>query len=405
MLELSARQIQRPKCYDGRCRINVAFLAIMPSPYMRDLFEVMAADPQFDLRVYYLEMTAPIRTGAMCRCHAMPRFCRASGCGLWEGAFISILALPGEFAHNPDVVVVTGYSGITNQLVMRDLRRRRIPWIFFGEVPGLNRRGWVGTMLRNIARRPAVRWPAAIAAVGSRAVTEYRKLASASCAVENIPYCCNIEPFHQAEREPTPCGAVRFLYCGQLIRRKGVDLLLHAFIDVARSNSLATLTLVGDGPLRDELLLQIPTDLAARIRFAGFQPVEELPPWFSQADVFVLPSRHDGWGVVVNQALAAGLAIVSSDAVGAAADLVQPGVNGCVFPAGDAKNLRDALHHWRRIQPGLLKWAADPENWRIAVRRAKVSIAGSSYARELYPASDLQGSPREFASGNFRNGG
>ena len=59
MLELSARQIQRPKCYDGRCRINVAFLAIMPSPYMRDLFEVMAADPQFDLRVYYLEMTAP----------------------------------------------------------------------------------------------------------------------------------------------------------------------------------------------------------------------------------------------------------------------------------------------------------------------------------------------------------
>ena len=215
--------------------------------------------------------------------------------------------------------------------------------IFFGEVPGLNRRGWVGTMLRNFARRPAVRWPAAIAAVGSRAVTEYRKLASASCAVENIPYCCNIEPFHQAEREPTPCGAVRFLYCGQLIRRKGVDLLLHAFIDVAQSNSLATLTLVGDGPLRPRTAPSDSNDLAAaRIRFAGFQPVEELPPWFSQADVFVLPSRHDGWGVVVNQALAAGLAIVSSDAVGAAADLVQPGVNGCVFPAGDAKNLREA---------------------------------------------------------------
>ena len=273
----------------------------------------------------------------------MPRFCRASGCGLWAGAFISILVLRDEFAHNPDVVVVTGYSGFTNQLVMRNLRRRRIPWIFFGEVPGLNRRGWVGTMLRNIARRPAVRWPAAIAAVGSRAAAEYRKLAPASCAVENIPYCCDIEPFLQAEHEPTSCGAVRFLYCGQLIRRKGVDLLLHAFIAVARTNSLATLTLVGDGPLRDELLVQVPKDLAARIRFAGFQPVEELPRWFSHADVFVLPSRHDGWGVVVNQAIAAGLAVVCSDAVGAATDLVQSGVNGLIFPSGDEKKLAEYL--------------------------------------------------------------
>jgi glycosyltransferase involved in cell wall biosynthesis len=59
--------------------------------------------------------------------------------------------------------------------------------------------------------------------------------------------------------------------------------------------------------------------------------------------MFVLSSRHDGWGVVVNEALGAGLPIVVSDGVGAAHDLVTHGFNGLITPAGDARGLRDAL--------------------------------------------------------------
>jgi glycosyltransferase involved in cell wall biosynthesis len=80
-----------------------------------------------------------------------------------------------------------------------------------------------------------------------------------------------------------------------------------------------------------------------RIEYAGFQAPDALPRFFSDADVFVLPSRYDGWGVVVNQALGAGLPVVCSDAVGAAEDLVIPGENGYIFPSGDVVALQAAL--------------------------------------------------------------
>ncbi len=88
-----------------------------------------------------------------------------------------------------------------------------------------------------------------------------------------------------------------------------------------------------------EALLQVTPAARERIVYHGFQPPEELPRFFAEADVFVLPSRYDGWGVVVNQALGAGLPLICSDAVGAAHDLIEEEVNGSLFPAGNAEAL------------------------------------------------------------------
>jgi glycosyltransferase involved in cell wall biosynthesis len=148
---------------------------------------------------------------------------------------------------------------------------------------------------------------------------------------------------------------VRFLYCGQLIHRKGVDLLIDAFCESARVFPRIELTLVGDGPLRADLKQRIPADIRSRVDFAGFHPVAELPRFFAEADVFVLPSRHDGWGVVVNQAVAAGLPVICSDAVGAGADLVGGDENGYLFPAGDVGGLKAAIS----------SFAAEPEKIRL----------------------------------------
>jgi len=64
---------------------------------------------------------------------------------------------------------------------------------------------------------------------------------------------------------------------------------------------------------------------------------------FAEADAFVLPSLHDGWGVVVNQALGAGLPVIASDTVGAAGDLVRHGENGLIVPAGNVAALEVAI--------------------------------------------------------------
>jgi glycosyltransferase involved in cell wall biosynthesis len=119
--------------------------------------------------------------------------------------------------------------------------------------------------------------------------------------------------------------------------------LLEAFARVADKLPDATLSLVGTGPLKDTLIARLDPRLRERVAFAGFHPVAELPPYFARADLFVLPSRHDGWGVVINQAISAGLPVVASDAVGAAAELVRPDENGYVVPAGDATALADAM--------------------------------------------------------------
>jgi len=325
--------------------ITASFVTVMPSPYTQDLFTAMHRDGRIRPRVYYLEMAAPdTRWGNV----PLAEYERVLP-GFWLPFLAGRVhfnrgAIRAIAADRPDVVVVGGYMTFTTQVVMRWLHKKRIPWIFWGEMPGMRQRHGFGAALRSIAQRPVSRWPNGIAAIGSRAAAAYRQMTHARCPVANIPYCCDMKPFFDIRRERREDSAdLRFLYCGQLIYRKGVDLLVEAFCESARFFPGIVLTLVGDGPLRGDLESQIPASLRNRIRFAGFRPVADLPRFFAETDVFVLPSRHDGWGVVVNQAIAAGLPVICSDAVGAGADLVADGVNGRVIPAGSCPGLISAI--------------------------------------------------------------
>ena len=123
------------------------------------------------------------------------------------------------------------------------------------------------------------------------------------------------------------------------------------------------------------LLALLPAEVRARITYAGFQAPEELPRFFAQADAFVLPSRYDGWGVVVNQALGAGLPVICSDRVGAGHDLVEDGVNGLKFPAGDSAALAQQMERLVSAPELLEKWGAasreKSRDWTPAVGAGK----------------------------------
>jgi glycosyltransferase involved in cell wall biosynthesis len=81
----------------------------------------------------------------------------------------------------------------------------------------------------------------------------------------------------------------------------------------------------------------------ADVRFLGFRNQTELPAFFDLCDVFVLVSKHEPWGLVVNEVMAAGRAVIVGDEVGCAPDLVKNGVNGFTVPAGDIDALVEAL--------------------------------------------------------------
>jgi glycosyltransferase involved in cell wall biosynthesis len=374
--------------------VRVTFLTTMPSPYSVDLFAAIEADGRITPRVLYMEMAAPDTYWGQVRlpesAEVLPGGWRNIGGGRvhWNSGVIRAIR-----QSRPDLVVVSGYNSLTCQRAMRWLHRRGIPWVFWGEIPGMRTLGRLRGALRTVAQRPALRWPDAIAAIGVKAVEEYRRLTGPRMEVVNIPYHTDLKPFLNAPRK-TSENSVRVLYCGQLIERKGLRTLLDAFLSLADEFPHSDLVLVGEGPLRASLAAQVPVGVQKRVIFAGFQPVEDLPQFFGSADLFVLPSLHDGWGVVVNQALAAGLPVICTSAVGAAADLVSER-NGSVVPPADVSALAAALRrliadralrisfgeHSRAVardhlpSRGADRWVDLAE--RVLARRASVAVSAA----------------------------
>jgi glycosyltransferase involved in cell wall biosynthesis len=135
------------------------------------------------------------------------------------------------------------------------------------------------------------------------------------------------------------------LYVSKLTSRKRPFDLLAAFRVVAEDPECRRpyLLFVGDGPERKELERLCARTGGSDARVLGFRNQSELPALYDLADVFVLPSVDEPWAVVVNEAMTAACAIIASDQVGAAGDLVREGENGFVFPARDVPALASAL--------------------------------------------------------------
>lgn len=134
------------------------------------------------------------------------------------------------------------------------------------------------------------------------------------------------------------------LYVGKIFGGKGPGAfdLLKAF-ELIHSGSDAVLIFVGDGRERKMLEAYTTEHKIPRVIFAGFQNQKDLPKYYSAADIFVLPSHMEQWGVVINEAMYFNNAIIASDHVGGAYDLVRSGKNGFMFPVGDIKALAEKL--------------------------------------------------------------
>jgi glycosyltransferase involved in cell wall biosynthesis len=168
-----------------------------------------------------------------------------------------------------------------------------------------------------------------------------------------VPFVHVVDPTPLRE-PPAPREHTEILYVGQLIPRKRVDLLLQAFSCLAVPT--ARLRILGQGA-EEQALRQLAARLgiAERVRFSPGLPNAETVQAMAAADVLVLPSRFDGWGAVVNEALMVGTPVICSNRCGAS-DVIEEGRNGYVFEAGDAHALHNRLRRlcqsfeWDRAQ-------------------------------------------------------
>jgi len=149
----------------------------------------------------------------------------------------------------------------------------------------------------------------------------------------------------QAELNLDPSRPV-ILFASKLQERKRCADLLEAYQRLAPAPGVEPhpyLVIVGDGEQRIALERAVKDTGYNSIRFCGFRNQSELPRFFDLCTVFVLPSRHEPWGLIVNEVMNAGRPVIVSDEVGSQRDLITPGIEGEVFPAGDIEALTAAL--------------------------------------------------------------
>ena len=181
--------------------------------------------------------------------------------------------------------------------------------------------------------------------VGETAGVDPSKVYVAGQAVEP-------EPFTSVR--PSRNGSAEVLFVGQFEERKGLADLLDAFL--AMPDLPATLRLAGNGSLEPEVTRRAAKD--RRVELVGYVPQERLPEQLARARCLVLPSittalDREPWGLVVNEAMHAGVPVIATDAVGAAAGgLVQDGRNGFVVPERNPPALADAIQRLA-VEPGL----------------------------------------------------
>jgi glycosyltransferase involved in cell wall biosynthesis len=250
-------------------------------------------------------------------------------------------------------VIINGYNDLGRIRLMRWCHTNRVPCFVFGDS---NIRCDLATGIKRYLKRLGVGWVlntcSGVMYCGRLGREYFLKYGASADRLFAFPY----EPDYElggnltaAEIESVRCrtglrsGARHLIYSGRLVGAKRVDLLLAAYKRIAAVRPDWDLVIAGDGPLRAELEAAVPAELRQRVVWAGFvdDPLQ-LATLYAAADVLVLPSDYEPWGVVVAEA-AVHLAIVASSIVGAAADLVEDGVNGKIFRKGDADALTDAL--------------------------------------------------------------
>jgi glycosyltransferase involved in cell wall biosynthesis len=250
-----------------------------------------------------------------------------------------------------DALWLHGWGYLANCQMVHSAAAIGLPVLLRGE--SLPNRG-PNTGVRERMRRSFYsRWlfnrSSAFLYVGSRNYEFYRSYGVARHRLFRMPYtvdnsffqirCSEAQQHRDAFRRSLGLSPGRpvVLFTGKLIPRKAPDALLAAFkLACARLSGQAVpyLLYAGDGPSR-RALEHAARPLGDAVRFIGFRNQTELPALYDLCDVFVLPSTFEPWGLALNEAMNAGRAVLVSDSVGAAADLVADGDNGFVFRSGD----------------------------------------------------------------------
>ena len=334
---------------------RLVFVTDLPTPYRAPLFDLVTARGVVEPVALYLAKSETGRGSWRVDCSGH----RHEHVG---GGAVTFRAKKGPFAWkvgvgvgrrldalSPDAVCVGGWAHPAMHLAAAWATKHGVPYLVTSESHP-RRHGRLRAAAKAAVAGRIVKGASAWLPVSSRAQALLEELGADPARCFPVPNAPDAERFARARADEAARAATRrelgtgpaepvTCFVGRLVAAKAVDVLLDA---ARRLPETPTLWLVGAGPLRRRLEARAKKEgLLPRMKFLGERGYDDVVRLLAAADVVVLPSAHEPYGVALHEGMAAGCAALVSDAVGAA-ELVEEGVSGHVVPAGDADALAAA---------------------------------------------------------------
>ncbi|MEQ9667667.1 glycosyltransferase family 4 protein [Coleofasciculus sp. G2-EDA-02] len=353
--------------------LSLAYFVSHPIQYQAPLLRLIAADPDIDLKVFFysnfsltsyqdrgfglrVEWDVPLTAGYD------HQFLNCWGSKQWKSILQQPIATDitkqlkqGQF----DAIWVHGWMWIGSLQAILDANKLGIPVLIRGEANGLQE---PMPPLKQLAKKAFLNWVfekvQGFLYVGKLNYQFYKSYRISDEKLFSMPYTVDNDYFQkramqaQIHREELrqslslQPGRLIILYAAKLIPVKRPQDLLAAYRLLSPDGVREPdpyLLFVGDGALRAQLEAEAKVTGWNSIRFLGFRNQSQMPSIYDLSDVFVLPSSFEPWGLAVNEVMNAGKAVVVSNRVGSAADLVVDGQNGKSFPVEDVDALAEAI--------------------------------------------------------------
>lgn len=350
---------------NARGAVKIGVFATHPVQYQVPLWRALARSPGADAAVYYFsdhgvresldrDFGRPVAWDVDLLAGYRSSFLRRNtGVSTSRGVRVpdcDRLLLNERF----DWVVLTSYAHEFERQLARLKKRHGYRIFLRAELTDERPIGRFRRLLTGPLRTAYLRWfygrVDAFGVIGSAAAAHLARFSISAERCFPSPYCIDTDFFEAQVQgaQRTHCrtslgfGAENtvLLFSGKLIPRKAPALLLEA---AARLPAETMVVLLGDGELRPGLERRFRPLLGRRLLMPGFVNQSELAPYFAAADVFVLPSRFETWGLVANEAMQFGLPVVLSTGVGCRHDLAVGESARLVFREGDPHALRERI--------------------------------------------------------------
>jgi glycosyltransferase involved in cell wall biosynthesis len=377
---------------------RLAVLSSHAAQYRAPLFRRLAREPWLDLEVYYFHEYG-------LKPHASPwgvtdfQWDRDLGSGYRWRVLANLSKRPsvdrfwGEinpgvlrilYSRHHDAVLHLGWGSATAAAAVLISRASPTSSLFLIEsnlftIPRSHLLGAV----KPIAMRALLSSASGVLAIGTKNREFFLEHGVREDRIFHCPYTVDVPFFTGAARVLAPRreelrrklgaakGDVVFLFVGQLIARKNPLGLVDAFEAVQGRAPSARLVIVGNGALRECIGQRVAAN--HRITLVGFKNQTELPDLYAAADVFVLPSHEETWGLVVNEAMCFGLPLITTRQMGSTYDLVNDRGTGLVVDSRDTQGLAAAM----------LRLASSPDT-RLAMGEAgRRTIGGWTYEEDV----------------------